>query len=263
MDLSLRQKVALVAAASKGLGKAVARELAGEGARVAICSRDENLVRQAADEIAAETGSEVYAQRADVTQPEHVKRFVSGALDRFGTAHILVTNAGGPRSAVFEGLEDSDWENAFQLNLMSVIGLCRLVIPHMQKNRWGRIINLTSVSVKQPVEGLMLSNSIRSAVIGFAKTLANELAPHNILVNNVCPGYILTDRVDELSKATASRKGTTRDEVLHGWEATIPLGRLGQPRELAALVAFLASERASYITGATIQVDGGLIRGMM
>ncbi len=263
MDLGLKNKVALVAAASKGLGRAVAYELAKEGAKIAICSRNRDQIREAADALKAETGADVYYEACDVTRPEEIHNLVHNTIDRFGDIHILVTNAGGPPAGAFVSLTPQDWLSAFQLNLASVVQLCAEVIPHMQRNRWGRIVNITSISVKQPVDGLMLSNSIRSAVVGFAKTLANEMGPYNILVNNVCPGYTRTERVEELSTAMAEKKGLSKDKVIAAWEASIPLGRLGQPDEFAAMVAFLASERASYITGTTIPIDGGVIKSTL
>ena len=263
MDLGLQKKVALVAAASKGLGRAVAEELAREGARVAICSRNETLIGKVAGEISTETCSEVFGFRADVSRTEDVERLVSKVADQFGTIDILVTNAGGPPPGTFDTLENSAWLDAFYLTLLSVVDLCRAVIPYMKANRWGRIINVTSISVKQPVDGLLLSNSLRAGVVGLAKTLSKELGPDNILVNNVCPGFIMTGRIDELANATAERTGLSREDVLRDWESTIPLGRIGNTSEFAALVAFLASERASYITGTTIPIDGGAIQGLL
>lgn len=263
MDLGLQKKVALVAAASKGLGRAVAEELAREGARVAICSRNETLIGKVAGEISTETCSEVFGFRADVSRTEDVERLVSKVADQFGTIDILVTNAGGPPPGTFDTLENSAWLDAFYLNLLSVVDLCRAVIPYMKANRWGRIINVTSISVKQPVDGLLLSNSLRAGVVGLAKTLSKELGPDNILVNNVCPGFTMTGRIDELANATAERTGLSREDVLRDWESTIPLGRIGNTSEFAALVAFLASERASYITGTTIPIDGGAIQGLL
>lgn len=263
MDLGLKNKVAIVAAASKGLGRAVALELAAEGARIAICSRNREHVRQTAEAIHAETGAEVYYEQADVTRTDEIRAFVSNTVSRFGDIHILVTNAGGPPSGLFVSLRPQDWVHAFHLNLMSVINLCAEVIPYMQRNKWGRIVNITSIAVKQPVDGLILSNSIRAAVVGFAKTLSNEAAPYNILVNNVCPGYTRTERVEELSAAIAERKGIAKEKVVGAWEDSIPMGRLGRPEEFAALVAFLASERASYITGTSIPVDGGAVKGLL
>ena len=263
MDLGLKGKVALVAASSKGLGRAVALELAKEGARLALCSRNLDAIRRTAEAIHAETGAEVYYEKVDVAHGDEVRSFVANTAKRFGDIHVLVTNAGGPPAGLFVGLRTQDWLAAFHLNLMSVVQLCTEVVPHMQKNRWGRIINITSISVKQPVDGLMLSNSVRMAVVGFAKTLSNELAPYNILVNNVCPGYTRTERVEELSASMAARKGVGKEQIVKNWEDSIPMGRLGRPEEFAALVAFLASERASYITGVSIPVDGGAIKGAL
>jgi 3-oxoacyl-[acyl-carrier protein] reductase len=263
VDLGLKNKVAIVAAASKGLGRAVALELAKEGARISICSRSRDNIRQTAEFIHDKTGAEVYYEQVDVARGDEVRSFVNNTVNRFKDVHILVTNAGGPPAGLFVSLRAQDWMTAFHLNLMSTIQLCAEVVPYMQKNRWGRIINITSISVKQPVDGLMLSNSIRSAVVGFAKTLSNELAPYNILVNNVCPGYTRTERVEELSASMAERKGVSRDKIIETWEASIPMARLGTPEEFAALVTFLASERASYITGTSIPVDGGAVRSML
>lgn len=263
MDLGLKNKVAIVAASSKGLGRAVALELAAEGARVAMCSRNRDPIRQAADYVHAETGAEVYYEQVDVTRPDEIRTFVTNTANRFGDIHILVTNAGGPPAGLFVSLRPQDWMHGFHLNLMSVINLCAEVIPYMQRKRWGRIINITSIAVKQPVDGLILSNSIRSGVAGLAKTLSNEMAPYNILVNNVCPGYTRTERVEELSASMAERKGVSKEQIVQGWEENIPMGRMGRPEEFAALVAFLASERASYITGATIPVDGGAVKGLL
>ena len=263
MDLGLKNKVAIVAAASKGLGRAVALELAAEGAHVSICSRNRDQIHKAAELIEAKTGAQVYCEPADVTKTEEIHAFVTNTARRFGDIHILVTNAGGPPAGLFADLRLQEWLDAFHLNLMSVINLCSEVIPYMKKNRWGRIINVTSLSVKQPIDGAMLSNSIRAAVVGFAKTLSNELAPYNILVNNVCPGYTSTERLQELSAGIAERKGLTKDAVISTWEKSTPIGRLGRPEEFAALVAFLASERASYITGITVPVDGGAVKGLL
>jgi 3-oxoacyl-[acyl-carrier protein] reductase len=263
VDLGLKNKVAIIAASSKGLGRAVALELAAEGAKIAICSRNRENIRQTAEYIHAETGAEVYYEQVDVMRHDEIRSFVTNTANRFGEIHILVTNAGGPPAGLFVSLRPQDWVSGFNLNLMSVINLCAEVIPHMQRNRWGRIINITSISVKQPVDGLMLSNSIRAGVVGFAKTLSNEMAPYNILVNNVCPGYTRTERVEELSASLAERKGLSKARIVKGWEDTIPMGRMGRPEEFAALVAFLASERASYITGCSIPVDGGAVKGSL
>jgi len=263
VDLGLKGKVALVAGASKGLGREVARSLAREGAKVGICARNAELLEKTALAISQETGAQLWWKATDLSNPQDVKAFVEEAVERFQSVHILVNNAGGPPSARFLDLKEDSWENAFQLNLMSAIRLTRLVLPYMRKQGWGRIINLTSAAVKQPIEGLILSNSIRAGVHGWAKSLSNEFAAEGILVNCVCTGFMLTGRVEELAKSLAASKGTTASEIMRGWEAQIPMGRLGKPEELADLVAFLASERASYITGASIAIDGGYCKGLL
>ncbi len=258
----MKGKVAIVAASSMGLGRAIARGLAEEGAKVVICARDEERLRNTAKEIESKTGSEVLAVRADVTVTEDIKRITQEAVERFGRIDVLVTNAGGPPPGAFLELSEEDWRRALDLNLLSAVRLCRQVVPHMRMQGGGRIINMTSFTVKQPLENLMLSNSIRMAVIGFAKTLSNELAGDNILVNNVCPGWTLTERLRRLLEARAQRKGISVEEERRSLEREIPMGRLGKPEEVADLVVFLASERAGFITGATIQVDGGYIKGV-
>ena len=263
MDLGLHGKVALVAAASKGLGRAIAEELANEGASVITCARGEAVLLAARDEIATATGGDVLAVAGDVSNPEDVKKIVRQGIDRFGRIDILVTNAGGPPSGKFETLTPEMWQSAVDLTLMSVINLTSAVLPGMKERKWGRIINVTSITVKQPVDGLMLSNSLRSAVTGFARTLANEVAPFGVTVNNILPGYTRTERVEQLSEAAAKREGITRNAALGKWESEIPMGRLGEPREFAALAAFLASDRASYVTAQSIAVDGGWIRGLV
>lgn len=263
MDLGLKDKVALVAGASKGLGREVARSLAREGASVAICARNGELLEKTALAISGDTGAQIWWKVTNLSDPKDVKAFVEGAVERFQTVHILVNNAGGPPSAKFVDLEEDSWEDTFQLNLMSAIRLTRHVLPYMRKQGWGRIINLTSAAVKQPIEGLILSNSIRAAVHGWAKSLSNELAHEGILVNCVCTGFMRTERVEQLAESLARSKGTQSSEIIMGWEAQIPMGRLGKPQELADLVAFLASERAGYITGTSIAIDGGYCKGLL
>jgi 3-oxoacyl-[acyl-carrier protein] reductase len=263
MDLGIAGKVALVAGASRGLGRAVARGLALEGAKVALCARDEEVLQETARSIAEETGAEIWWRPTDVSDLEESKAFVRGALERFGAIHILVNNAGGPPSAPFMDLEDAHWEAAFRVNLMSAVRLSREAIPHMRSQRWGRIVNMTSAAVKQPIEGLILSNSLRAGVHGWAKTLSNELAPENILVNSVCTGFMLTDRLQDLVRSHAGKRGVEEKEIVREWERNIPMGRLGSPEEFADLVLFLASERASYITGASIPIDGGYCKGLL
>lgn len=263
MEFGLTDKIAVVGASSKGLGRAIALGLAQEGAKVTICARNSDALDATAADIRRQTGSEVLAVPTDVSQPEQVDALINSAISRFGGIDILVNNAGGPRAGRFAELAAEDYQMAVQLNLMSTINLCRAVVPVMQARGGGRIINLTSVSVKQPVDGLMLSNMARTGVIGFAKTLATELAPDNILVNNVCPGIIFTDRIQQLATVRAEEAGITFEEALERMTADIPLGRIGEPAEFANLVVFLASERASYITGTTIQVDGGMVKALL
>lgn len=263
MDLGLKGKVAVVAGASQGLGRAIAEELAAEGARVALCARTAAKVEAAANEIRQRTGSEVLGVAADVTQAAEVERFVEAAATRWGTVHIAVANAGGPPAKSFDQTTAEEWQQAVELNLMSAVHLARAVVPRMRAQKWGRLIFLTSVSVKQPIEGLLLSNSVRSAVAGLAKTLANECGRDNVLVNTVCPGYTRTERLEELAAKLSEQKNASREEIVKSWTAQVPLGRIGEPRELAALVAFLTSERASYITGTTIAVDGGWVKGLL
>jgi len=263
VDLGLRGKVALVAAASRGLGRAVAEELAAEGASLVMCARGEQALQEAANAIRTSSGAEVEAVAADVSRAEDVERLVHAAIERFERIDILVTNAGGPPSGTFDSLGPDKWEDAARLTLFSTVNLCRAVLPGMKQRHWGRIINITSITVKQPVEGLMLSNSLRAAVTGFARTLANEVARDGITVNNILPGYTRTQRVEELARATAEREKITVAEAMRKSESQIPMGRLGEPREFAAVAAFLASERASYVTGTSVQVDGGWIRSLV
>jgi 3-oxoacyl-[acyl-carrier protein] reductase len=263
LDLGIRGKVALVSASSRGLGRAIAEELAAEGANLVVCARGEGALSKTADEIRKRSGVEVVDVAADVSDPAGIERVASTALQKFGRVDILVTNSGGPPSGPFESLSAEAWDSAVRLLLTSAVGLARAVLPGMKERRWGRILNVTSIAVKQPIEGLMLSNSLRAAVTGFARTLANEVAPFNVTVNNLMPGYTRTDRVEQLARASAERSGGSAKDTFAKWEKEIPMGRLGEPREFAALAAFLASERASYITGSSIAVDGGWIRSLL
>ncbi|HEX4545558.1 MAG TPA: SDR family oxidoreductase [Candidatus Acidoferrum sp.] len=263
MDLGLTGRVAIVAAASKGLGRAVAEELAHEGAQVAICARTASTLSETAARIRQASGKEVLHQALDVTDFEAVTSFVAAVEARFGRLDICVTNSGGPSSNVFKDTNPEDWRTALDQLLMSTVYFARETLPRMQKNKWGRLITITSSAVKQPVDGLLLSNSVRAAVTGLARTLANEYAAHGITVNNVCPGFTRTARLDTLATTISSRTGTKPEEVLAGWEREIPAGRIGTPREFAAVVTFLASERASYVTGTSIAVDGGLVRSLL
>jgi 3-oxoacyl-[acyl-carrier protein] reductase len=255
--------VAAVAAASRGLGRATAQALAAEGAAVALCGRDAGRVQEAAQAIAAASGSRTLAVAADVARPEDCRRFVESAAAELGRLDVLVTNTGGPRPGGFEAVGEADWEAALASTLANVVRLVRAAVPHMRRNRWGRVVNIASLSAKQPLPGLVLSNAFRPAIVGLSKTLAEELAPDGILVNTVCPGYTRTDRLDELARHRAAAAGTTQEQVLADLARDVPLGRVAEPAEFAAVVAFLCSERASYLTGATIAVDGGATRGLL
>jgi 3-oxoacyl-[acyl-carrier protein] reductase len=263
VELGLKGRVAAVAAASRGLGRAVARTLAAEGAAVAMCGRDERRLREAAEAVSRETGALTRAVVADVGVAEDCRRFVEESAAAFGRLDVLVTNTGGPRPGGFEGVGDGDWEQAFRVTLANVVHLVRAAVPHMRRNRWGRIVNIASISAKQPVDGLVLSNAFRPAIAGLAKTLANELGPEGILVNTVCPGYTRTDRLEELVQVRAQAAGSTAEQVLADLARGVPLGRVAEPEEFAAVVAFLCSERASYVNGAVIAVDGGSTRGLL
>jgi len=262
MDLGLKDRVAVVAASSQGLGKGVALTLAREGAKLAICARTKDAIQKAADEIRGATGADVLARATDVTKYAEVRLLVAETMERFGRIDICVTHAGGPPSKTFGETTVGDWAAAVDLNLMSTVYFAREVLPVMQKQRWGRLITITSVAVKQPIDGLILSNAVRSAVSGLVKTLANEYGKYNILVNNVCPGYTRTNRLMELARNLAKSSGAPVDQVEQRWTSTIPLGRLAEVEEFANVVAFLASARASYLTGVSIAVDGGLVKGI-
>lgn len=262
MDLGIKDRVALVAAASRGIGYAAALELAREGVRVFLCSRDERRASEAAEAIHKETGANIAGIAADVTDGHDTERFVTLALERAGRVDICVTNAGGPPATVFDDTDIEMFRQAFELNALSAIRLAKLVLPGMRERKWGRIINVTSISVKQPVEGLLLSNTVRAGLTGWAKTVSNEVAADSVTVNNVAPGYTLTERQDQLAEARSKALGKSKQEIIELWAAQTPMRRMASAEEIAAAIAFLASERASYITGVTLQVDGGWTRGL-
>ena|ERR1022692_554834 len=259
MDLQLKGKTALVLAASKGLGKAIAMALAAEGADIVIGSRDQRELESTANEMRSKHNASVLAVPVDVSKAADVENFVQQSVKEFARIDILVNNAGGPPFGKFESFDDSAWHTAFELNLMSAVRLSRLTVPYMRKTGSGRIINIVSLSVKTFLENSVLSTSIRMGVVGMAKMLSNELGPDNITVNNVAPGTLLTDRIKETMFKNIP-PGKTENDVLAGRAKEIPLRRIGKPEELAALVAFLASPLAGYITGTTIQVDGGAVK---
>ncbi|NNK88058.1 MAG: SDR family oxidoreductase [Flavobacteriaceae bacterium] len=253
MDLGLTAKTALVAASSKGLGKAIATELIKEGVRVAICGRNQNDLQRTREELEALAGSEVIAFQTDLSLESERLALVDDVLRHFGKIDILVTNTGGPPPGTFESFDHSDWQDAFELLMGSATTLIRQVLPGMKSQQWGRIIMVSSVAVMQPVDKLILSNAVRSSLLGLMKSLANELGEFNITVNNVMPGYTRTDRLSQLIEKNPEIKAVV-DEI--------PLGRFGKPEEFAAAVTFLASQRASYITGASLAIDGGWIKGI-
>jgi len=259
VNLGLEGKVALVCGASRGLGRAIAAELAAEDATLAICSRDAGRLGEAA----AELGPDVLAVPADLSVAGEPTRVVEATLERFGHLDVLVANTGGPPAGSHDTLTLEDWDAATALLLRSTVELTAAALPGMKERGWGRVLVVTSVAVKQPVDNLILSNSLRAAVTGYAKTLSREVAMQGITVNTILPGYTATKRVTDLNRANAEREGVEPEEIQARLEASIAMGRLAEPEEFAALAAFLASERASYITGAAIAVDGGWVRGLL
>lgn len=262
MKLGIEGRVALVAASSRGLGRAVAEALAAEGVKLALCARTESVLKETATQIRDRWKVPVVEQALDVTNYEAVKQFVTTTRKQFGTIDICVTNAGGPPLGKFADFSPQDWRQAFELSFMSTLHLIREVLPDMKTQRWGRIVSITSVSAKQPLEMLILSNAIRGAVVGLMKTLSLEYGVDNILCNNLCPGMTATDRFLSGSRKRAEREGIPHEEVVRQMTETVPLKRIGKPEEFAAMAAFLCSEKASYITGTSTAVDGGLVKGI-
>jgi 3-oxoacyl-[acyl-carrier protein] reductase len=263
MDTGLKGCVALVTASSQGIGRAVALGLAREGANLVMCARRKDVLQAAADEIARETGVEALALTCDVQDADTARFLVASTVERFGRLDVLVNNAGGPPHGEFASHSDEAWQKTFEINLLSVVRLVREALPYLRVSGRGRVINLSSTSVKQPIDGLILSNSIRAGVIGLAKTLSIELAPHGITVNNIAPGSIDTERIRDLDRARAAALNITEEEARRANLSRIPMGRYGSSEEVANLAVFLASDKASYITGTTIQVDGGLIKSLL
>jgi 3-oxoacyl-[acyl-carrier protein] reductase len=259
MDLGLKGRVALVTGASKGMGKACALGLAAEGARVAMCARNEGDLKAAVEEVKAKTKAEVMGVPTDVTKIDQVRALVGRVKETFGSPDVLIANCGGPPRGFFDDFDDAAWQGAVEVSLLSTVRLIREVLPGMRAKKWGRILTIQSVSVKQPLSDLLLSNAVRPGVHGMMKTLALQLASDNILVNTLCPGRILTDRLLGGLKAS----GLSREEYLARQSADIPMGRVGTAEEFASVAVFLASERASYVTGVAVQVDGGLVRGLL
>jgi 3-oxoacyl-[acyl-carrier protein] reductase len=262
MDLGIKNRVALVTASSRGLGKAIAFQLSREGSKIAICARGKEMLFQTRKEIASETGGVVKAYVTDVTERNQVSKLVKQVVEELGTVEILVCNAGGPPSGLADEFTLDEYRDALELNLLSTVNLCYQVIPLMKRQNWGRIINMTSISAKQPIDSLILSNTARAGVLGFSKSLSNQVAPYGITVNSICPGYTRTERVENLAKSFEDKGKGTVKKFYRNIEKNIPLGRLGKPEEIAHAVAFLASEGAAYITGVALQVDGGYIKAL-
>jgi 3-oxoacyl-[acyl-carrier protein] reductase len=262
MDLGLKGKVALVAGASKGMGRAIAHGLAAEGTRVALLARDAETLRRAAEEIARATTTDTLAIPTDVTKREQVERAVQETVARFGRLDVLVTNAGGPPGGTFASATDEQWQAAFELNHLSTVRLIRAALPHLEKSGAGRVVNLQSTSIKQPIEGLMLSNGVRPGVQGMARTLAEEVARRGVTVNTVLPGRIKTDRYDSMLESRAKALARPKDEVNALIESQIPVGYAGEPDDVAHVVVFLCSDKARYVTGQAVVVDGGITRSL-
>ena len=262
MELGLKGRVAIVAASSQGIGRATAEAFAAEGCRVAMCARNERTLALAAEGIRKQHSAEVLDRALDVTDAAAVRQFVEAVVAKFAAADICVTNAGGPPAKGFLAATVEDWHKAVEANFMSTVHFAREVIPHMQHRRWGRIITITSITTKQPVADLVLSNAVRAAVVGLVKSLANEFGKDGILVNNVGPGFTATDRLKELAKSRSAASGAAEKDIFDGWAADAPLRRLGEPREVAETIVWLASDRASYVTGQTVLVDGGMYKGL-
>jgi len=263
MDLGLRGRVAIVCAASQGLGKATAMGFAREGANVVICSRDRRRIAAAAKEIASVARNvRVVPVVADLSKAADIKRLVATALKKFHRVDVLVTNSGGPPVAPFPDLDDATWQKGVELTLMSAVRCIRAVLPHMRNQKWGRVIAITSIAAKQPLDDIVVSSTLRPGILGLAKVLSNQYAKDGVLVNCVTPGFILTARQKEISAARAAKERTTAEEYIRESSRAVPLGRFGDPEELANVIVFLGSERASYVNGATIAVDGGLARGL-
>jgi 3-oxoacyl-[acyl-carrier protein] reductase len=262
METGIKNRVAIIAASSQGLGRATAEAFAAEGCRVAMCARNAQTLQAAAEQIQKQHSVEVLAQPVDVTDADAVHRFVEAVVARFGSADICVTNAGGPPAKGFLAVRLEEWRKAVDLNFLSTVYFAREVIPHMQRKHWGRIVTITSITTKQPVADLVLSNAVRAAVVGLVKSLANEFGKDGILANNVAPGFTATDRLKQLAKGRSAALGKSEQEIFDSWAADAPLRRVGEPREIADTIVWLASDRASYITGQTVLVDGGTYKGL-
>lgn len=262
MDTGLKDRVAIVAGSSQGLGRAAAFALANEGAHIGLCARNREALEQVANNIQERFRVQVCAEPVDVRDSGAIERFAKQVAERFGRLDVCVTNAGGPPAKEFLETTDQEWDDAFALNLRSAVVFARAVIPYMQRQRWGRIVTISSMTVRQPQPQLILSNAVRAGIMGLVRSLANEFGKDGITVNNVGPGYTATDRLKELSARRAAALGQSEEKIQRGWIEQIPLGRLGKPEEVADAIVWLASERASFVTGQTILVDGGMYKGL-
>ena len=262
MDLGLKNRSVIVAASSDGIAYAAAEKFAAEGARVAMCSRNESKLNDAAAAIRGRHGAQVFTAALDVTDDEAVQAFVEQVGREFGSIDVCVTNAGGPPAKMFLSTTTEEWQRAVELNLMSAIHFARAVLPWMQRQQWGRIVAITSISVRQPISDLVYSNAVRAGVVGLVKSLSNEFGKDGITVNNVAPGYTATQRLNHLLEKRAEERGITVEEYTIGLGGDVPLKRLGMPEEIADAIVWLASDRASYITGQTLLVDGGVFKGL-
>ena len=262
METGLRNRVAIVAASSQGIGRATALALAAEGAHLALCARNGDALEQVAEEARRVHGVSVHTDTFDVADDLRVRQFAEAVHRRFGRVDVCVTNAGGPPAKAFLDTAMTEWDSAYQLNLRSIVSFAHAVLPYMQQRHWGRIVTITSVSVKQPVPELVLSNSVRAGVMGLVRSLATQFGPDNITINNVGPGYTATARIKELTETRARAAETSVTEYETRMAEDIPLRRLAQPEEIADAIVWLASERASYVTGQTVLVDGGVYRGL-
>ncbi|MGM7720114.1 SDR family oxidoreductase [Metabacillus sp. Hm71] len=261
MQLEYQGKSALIIASSQGLGKAIAKKLAEQGVNVMISSRDEEKLKQVKNELERTAKGKIHYKACDIKNKEDIKLLVETTVSELGSIDLLVNNAGGPPAGTFEEMTDDDWQHSFELNLLSYIRITREVLPYMKKNG-GKIVNIASSSVKEPIPGLILSNTFRTGIVGLTKTLATEFAPYHILINTVAPGRIATDRVAFLDEKAAEKQGVSRDVIEEKIKSAIPLGRYGEPEEFANYVAFLLSDANSYMTGQTFLIDGGLIKSI-
>jgi 3-oxoacyl-[acyl-carrier protein] reductase len=262
MNTGLKSKAVLITGASQGMGRATAEAFAAEGARIAICARNPETIKAAGDEIKTKHKVDVIAEAVDVTDLAKLRSFVARVEKDFGAVDVCVANAGGPPAKQFAQTTMEDWQHAFELNFLNVVALAQAVIPGMQRRKWGRFITITSTSVRQPIPDIVLSSCIRPAVVGLVKSLAIEFGPSNITFNNIAPGWTATERLNDLASSRAQAAGIAKEQIYDRWASEVPLRRLGRPEEIADAIVWLASERAGYITGQTIVVDGGVYKGM-